>query len=78
MHRWRWVSAEKVEVQAQATILQTDSSQVGSSIKTKAVQDLPNFALPNSALGTSNFGTVSALNVFANPRQTQLPLKFLF
>ena len=33
--------AEKVEVQAQATTLQTDSSQLGSLITTKAVQDLP-------------------------------------
>src|SRR4051794_7140840 len=33
--------AEKVEVQAQAAVLQTDSSQLGSVITTKAVQDLP-------------------------------------
>ena len=32
---------EKVEVQAQAAILQTDSSQLSSLITTKAVQDLP-------------------------------------
>ncbi len=33
--------AEKVEVQAQASVLQTDSSQLNSLITTKAVQDLP-------------------------------------
>ncbi len=42
------------------------------------ITNTPNFTLPNSALGASSFGTVSALNVFANPRQTQLALKFLF
>jgi hypothetical protein len=42
------------------------------------ITNTPNFTLPNAALGASNFGTVSALSVFANPRQTQLALKFLF
>ena len=42
------------------------------------ITNTPNFTLPNTALGASNFGTVSALNVFGNPRQTQLALKFLF
>ena len=42
------------------------------------ITNTPNFANPNAALGTATFGTVSALSVFANPRQIQFALKFLF
>ncbi len=56
----------------------TESKQLEFRAESFNLTNTPNFANPNTALGSSTFGTVSALSVFANPRQIQFALKLLF
>jgi hypothetical protein len=42
------------------------------------VTNTPNFALPNAAINTPGFGSISRLQYLATPRQVQFALKLLF
>jgi hypothetical protein len=42
------------------------------------VTNTPNFALPNAAINTPGFGSISRLQYLTTPRQIQLALKLLF